>query len=113
MGKYKKNYIMIMALIFISLYVVKVEAQWVEQTITLEPGWNSIYLEVDPMPNQCDDIFGSIPIASVWTWNPKTTSVEYIQNPDTLLPKQSGWLAYFPTTSSERFLTNLFLQEKR
>lgn len=52
--------------------------QWATQTITLEPGWNAIYLEVDPYPsnpfyeggspypNECSTIFNGIDIESVW-----------------------------------------------
>ncbi len=52
--------------------------QWATQTITLEPGWNAIYLEVDPYPsnpfyeggspypNECSTIFNGINIGSVW-----------------------------------------------
>ena len=41
-------------------------AQWVEQSYQRQPGWNSIYLEVDPEPEQADLLFAGLPIASVW-----------------------------------------------
>ena len=89
-------------------FVQESKAQWAEQSFTLKPGWNAIFLEVTPDPNQCDDVFAGLPVLSVWRWNPRTSSVEYIQNPDTLMPEQPQWLVYFPPSQAEKFLTNLF-----
>jgi len=41
------------------------QAQWVEQTIHLEPGWNAVFFEVDPSPRDCDSLFQGIPVESV------------------------------------------------
>lgn len=41
-------------------------AQQSKQQITLQPGWNSIYLELDPIPNKCTEFFKGIDIESVW-----------------------------------------------
>lgn len=97
--------------IFLSLFhAPQARGQWVEQTFTLSPGWNAVYLEVDPAPDQCNEVFKDLPVASVWTWNPLTSSpVEYIQNPDKLVPRQPQWMVYFPPSSQEHILTNLFI----
>src|SRR4051812_48710424 len=29
-------------------------AQWMQQTIQLKPGWNAVFLEMQPEPQQCD-----------------------------------------------------------
>ncbi|MGA1865260.1 MAG: hypothetical protein ACMUHX_09375 [bacterium] len=110
----KKSRISVKSII-IGIYVISLiffagdaNAQWIEQTITLKPGWNAIYLEVEPQPNQCDEVFKDLPIASVWFWNPKLSTVEYIKNPATLLPDEPQWLVYFPLSSQERVLSRLF-----
>ncbi|MEE9296999.1 MAG: hypothetical protein V3W34_18815 [Phycisphaerae bacterium] len=41
-------------------------AQWIEQTFTLAPGWNTVYLEVDPVPAEADVVFAGQPITGVW-----------------------------------------------
>ncbi len=41
-------------------------AQWDEQTFPLEPGWNAVYLEVDPVPAEADVVFAGQPITGVW-----------------------------------------------
>ncbi|MCP4312893.1 MAG: hypothetical protein GY790_16645 [Bacteroidetes bacterium] len=83
-------------------------AQSAEQTITLNPGWNAVFLEVEPHNNSCDDVFQGIPVESVWMWNPDNSLVEYIQNPDELVPESPQWLTYFPTGHPLDFMTDLF-----
>lgn len=100
--------ILITLFIFIC-FVCEVKAQWIDQTIILEPGWNAVYLEIEPQPNQCDEVFKDLPIASVWAWNPKVSTVEYIKNPSTLLPNEPQWMVYFPPSSPENVLTRLFI----
>lgn len=41
--------------------------QWLERSYVLVPGWNSVYLEVDPEPSAADDLFAGLPIVEVWT----------------------------------------------
>ena len=41
-------------------------AQWATQSIVLEPGWNAVYLEVQPEPRECDAVFAELPVESVW-----------------------------------------------
>ena len=71
-------------------------AQWVQQQIVLKPGWNSVFLEVDPTPADCDALLAGLPIESVWDWNRTSDSAQFVQNTDTLLPGATGWLTWFP-----------------
>ena len=36
--------------------------QWATQQITLNPGWNAVYLEVQPEPDDCDAVFAAVPV---------------------------------------------------
>jgi len=86
-------------------------AQWVEQSITLEPGWNAVYLEVQPEPRECEVVFQGVPVASVWCWNPKSSSAQYISTPPSPESLELGhpqWLAYFPPEQPEYIAANLF-----
>src|SRR6185436_857450 len=78
------------------------------QTITLQPGWNSVYLEVQPSNNTANAVFGGLPLASVWTRAERLSSVDYIQNPSEATFNESGWLAWLPAWRTESFLNNLF-----
>ena len=66
------------------------------QTFNLHPGWNSIYLEVAPPNADPAVVFTGVPLMSVWTWNPKLTTAEFIQNPSEEAFTRAGWLGYFP-----------------
>ena len=39
----------------------QVQAQWRDQTITLQPGWNAVFLEVQPQPRASEAVFASLP----------------------------------------------------
>ncbi|MFC1736163.1 hypothetical protein ACFL1X_08600 [Candidatus Hydrogenedentota bacterium] len=83
-------------------------AQWSTQSITLRPGWNAVFLEVKPQPDRCEAVFAGMPIKSVWAWNKRFSSVQFIQDIDTLVPEQEEWLTYIPAEKPDSFVTNLF-----
>ena len=78
------------------------------QTITLNPGWNAIYLEVHPEFNECKNLFKDLPVKSVWAWDYRFSSVQYVIDPEKLLPEQQEWLVYFPQESKKSFLSSLY-----
>ena len=88
-------------------------AQWAIQSIELEAGWNAVYLEVQPEPRDCTEVFAGLPIKSVWCWNPKSSSAQYIlspPSPEEIVVGHPEWLVYFPGPDSEHdhVATNLF-----
>jgi hypothetical protein len=83
-------------------------AQWTTQSITLNPGWNAVYLGVQPAPDDCDTIFAGLPIESVWAWNRRFTSVQFIEDASSLRPGEPDWLLYAPADHPARGVRNLF-----
>ena len=76
------------------------------QTLTLQPGWNAVFLEVEPTDTNPAVVFSGITdLVSVWAWNPQANTIQYIQNPDALIPEQQEMLAYMPGNA---MLTNLY-----
>jgi hypothetical protein len=75
-------------------------AQWVQQQIVLKPGWNAVFLEVDPTPQDCDALLAGLPVESVWDWNPATDAAQFVQDPTTLVPGSPDWLTWFPSNHS-------------
>jgi hypothetical protein len=84
------------------------QGQQFTQTITLKPGWNAVWLEVDPTNRAPASVFGGLPLASVWTWSERVTATDFIQNPATAGWNKNQWLAWFPTNSPEAPLVNLY-----
>ncbi|HSH15605.1 MAG TPA: hypothetical protein VLD18_06210, partial [Verrucomicrobiae bacterium] len=52
-------------------------AQWHQQSIQLRPGWNAVFLEVRPEPEDCDTLLAGLPVESVWDWNRSADSVQF------------------------------------
>lgn len=77
------------------------------QTFTLHPGWNAVFLEVQPEPRAPAKVFAGIPVEGVWTWLDRGSPVEFIQDPAEGLWGKPGWSVYFKA-AEEAFLSNLF-----
>ena len=82
-------------------------ARQVTQVFTLQPGWNSVWLEVDPTDRQPAEVFKHLPVVSVWTWSERVSATDFIQNPATAGWNRNQWLGWFPPESPESVLGNL------
>lgn len=96
------------AAIALLLLTAAAPAQTLTQTIILQPGWNAVWLEVQPTNNSASAVLGNLPVASVWSRAERISSVDFIQNPSEATFNESGWLAWLPAWRTESFLNNLF-----
>ncbi len=92
----------------VGLWAASASAQWATQTLSLRAGWTAIFLEVQPNPADCDTVFAGLPVESVWAWNSRFSTVQYISDPNSLLPGQPDWLTWVPVGSTNRVSANLF-----
>ncbi|MBN2452361.1 MAG: hypothetical protein JXR77_18385 [Lentisphaeria bacterium] len=83
-------------------------AQWVCQQLSLRPGWNAVFLQVQPVDNACEAVFAGMPVESVWAWNRRYSPVRYLQDAEALSADQADWLTYFPAGSGAAAATDLF-----
>jgi hypothetical protein len=83
-------------------------AQNYTQTISLNPGWNSISLEVTPADTNIAAVFSSASILSVWTPRVRNSSVAFVQNPLSPPFNTAGWMVYFPTNQAQSVNNNLY-----
>lgn len=81
--------------------------QWSSQSINLRPGWNAVYLEVQPAENDTDTVFAGLPIRSVWAWVKEFSPAQFVRDPNQLRPDLPDWLVHFPQEHPERFLRSL------
>jgi len=77
------------------------QAQEWTQTFSLVPGWNAIFLHVQPQNTDPADVFDGVSVRSVWTRGTEPGSVEFISDPADALIGQRGWLAYVPEGRDE------------
>ena len=94
--------------LMLTLWLTPATGQLINQTITLQPGWNAVYLEVQPTNNEANAVFAGLPVASVWTRAERLSSVDYIQNASEQTFNEAAWLRWFHPSRSEAFLNNLF-----
>jgi hypothetical protein len=92
----------------VSMLVLSMNAQNVPQTILLQPGWNAVWLEVQPEDNKSATVFSNLPISSVWSFAQPLTSVDYIQNASEAEFNEAGWLGWLPPPRPDAFLSDLF-----
>ena len=95
---------------FLIAFNQNVFAQWTTQTLTIEPGWNAVYFEVHPVPDDPAELFSGIPVESIWAWNKHytPTQIVVVETVETLMAEQREWLNFFPNGSGKEHLTNLF-----
>lgn len=82
-----------------------------QQQITLQPGWNAIFIELEPDERDIATVFAGLPVASVWRWRPDVEGAQFVRDPSEGLENIAGWFAWFPAPRPESFLTNLFQVE--
>ncbi len=80
------------------------------QAFNLVPGWNAIYLHLQPQDTTPAVVFGSLPVVSVWTRGVEPGGPEFIENPNEVLRPElrpRGWLVYVPAGQPDSFLSTL------
>ncbi len=93
-----------LAFLFVALAA---PAQSITQTITLRPGWNAVWIEVDPPSRDPASVFAGLPLVSAWTWSDRVSATDFLQNPRDTGWNRAQWLSYFPPESPEAGLSTL------
>jgi hypothetical protein len=94
-------------LLWISAAPTPCLGQWLTQSISLVPGWNAVYLEVQPEPRACEQVFRGLPVESVWKWDRRFSTIQFTLDPATLLPEAPDWLVWLPSSNPRAFLSRL------
>jgi hypothetical protein len=102
-------------LVLLSIHSMPAAAANTTQDFTLNAGWNSIFLEIEPddangvttNDTNPEVVFASILdyVESVWAWNPRTGTVEFIKHPNEARPSDPLWMVYLP---NDPIITNLY-----
>ncbi len=80
----------------------------VTQTLNLDPGWNAVYVEVQPAANTPATVFSALPQGStVWAWTGKDSPVQFIQDPNEAAVYKPKWLN-ISTAPTEASLNSLY-----
>ncbi len=79
----------------------------VDQIIGLQPGWNSIFLEVRPENQAPEVIFSGQPVEMCAAWLPTAAKVDSLTAADAVPTKSAEWRIWQPSASPSAFLNNL------
>lgn len=77
------------------------------QTVTLKPGWNSVWLEIDADNAEPDAVFAGLPIDQVWCYLAPARAVQFIDDPAAGKWNVESWRSWRPAGHAEAFLNNL------
>lgn len=88
------------ALALLGATCAALQAQWRTQQIQLTPGWNSVFLEVDPASRVCDDVLQGIPVESVWLYSARAAAPQFVSDPRRLTPESPDWLVHVPASAN-------------
>jgi len=77
------------------------------QTIALQKGWNSVFLQVSPTNRDPGAVFANTPIEVVATYFALEKAVQYIQNPGSIGWNKEGWSVWYASNRSDAFLSSL------
>jgi len=84
-------------------------AQWSTQTISLKPGWNAVYLQVDASYTNLDTLLPDAqgPISQIWQWNPTFSVQQYSQSPADPYNDGTQWTSWSSARGDTDTLTLL------
>ncbi len=91
----------------------KVSAQWVQQQYQISPGWNSVFLSVDPAPFQADLVWAGLPVTAVWSrdvdpsLHAQPNACTNPDDPTCTPPDDSGWRVWIPPGNPNAIATSL------
>lgn len=78
-----------------------------QQVLNLKPGWNSVFLELEPDEVSPEVLFAGKPIEMVTLWIPTAGKVLSLTDPSAEVGKSAEWHTWQPASSPSAFLNNL------
>lgn len=78
------------------------------QVVDLLPGWNAVYLEVDPVESDPASLFAGTPVDVVATHAMPVTPSQFVENPSADMLKAYGWSVWYAPSRPDAFLSTLF-----
>lgn len=78
-----------------------------QQVIELNPGWNAVWLEVDPSELTPSRVFADLPVDVVATYSGSVRAAQFVNDPSADMLASFGWAVWYAPTRSDAFLTTL------
>ncbi len=78
------------------------------QTLQLAPGWNAVYLEVDPLVANPAELLASQPVDIVAAYDPPPSGAQFVSNPEANMLGVFGWGVWYSPRRPDAFLSRLY-----
>ncbi len=101
-----KGYALLLAVLLVPLYSPAGLLR--TQTITLEQGWNAVYLEVDPVDLDPAVVFTNSPVDQVAVYVAASSPAQFMTDPSADMPAEAGWGVWYEPNRPDAFLRTLF-----
>ncbi len=106
--RFVRSRLLLAAGLLIILAPVAVRAQAVRtQALTLESGWNAVYLEVDPLDPDPAVVFAGLAVDIVAAFNAAPDSAQFVKDPSADQLRAYGWRVWYAPHRADAFLTRL------
>lgn len=103
----KASHFILRLLAILGMSLTALQAQNLTQTLTLQPGWNSVWLEVEPAQPDPNALFANQPVEMVTTFSPVSAKYTSLRDPAADTWKDAEWRTWQPETAAGGFLNNL------
>lgn len=80
--------------------------QWIQESIQLKLGWNSVSFNTQPEPSNCDLLFSNLPVVAVHKWNRSLGGIEFNNDPSNTVSVPPNWLVWRPASHPQAFLND-------
>jgi len=77
------------------------------QAVVLQPGWNAVYLEVQPAASSPTNVFAGSPVQAVAWFRKGGLDSKYIRNPGDAPWRSEGWSVWYAPGQTDAVLTDL------
>lgn len=78
------------------------------QSLTLQEGWNAIYLEVQPDDRDPAAVFANLPVDIVASYFEPNQPTQFVTDPSADIFREAGWGVWYAPDRPDAFLTTLF-----
>jgi hypothetical protein len=93
--------------LFILIATGSSHAQWLDRSFQMQPGWNAVFLDVEPYPNDCQAQFNGKPVRGVWARRDAGPTVHAVVPVSQLLQTDLQWRVFYPQHSTHTDISNL------
>ncbi len=77
------------------------------QEVRLKPGWNAMFLLVQPDDNLVGNVFTNIPYTSVWRWSDPGNGPKFVADQSETELDTTKWQVHLPPANAANFQNNL------